>query len=123
MRRKAAGLSGACRSNNGLGGGGDGATAEQAGDQAEQSAERGAAWVAQAARLPARGELGGEQRAVAQLMRGELVDLRKQIGRGPARQSPLRTIEADRAILAGMIDSQHEVAQCLTGPRRATSGV
>jgi hypothetical protein len=66
-----------------------------------------AAAPAHAARL----KLGREAGAVATLMRQKIFELGDHLGCAPPREPDLRGVDADRAMLAGMVDLHHPVAE------------
>jgi hypothetical protein len=59
---------------------------------------------------PASSQLGFEQGSVALLVRHEVLDIFDHFRCTPSREPALRPGDADRAVLAGMVNLQHAFA-------------
>lgn len=96
------------------GGRGDRLATEKTGDEPEDRPSKPAQVITAAPRDTSRVELGQEAGPVALLMVAEVSELVDEIGCAPASGGDLRGIDADGAMLPGMIDLHHAVGKAFT---------
>ena len=97
-----------------LNGGGsrcNGVFSQQAGDQAQRKASTGAQPVTAATGAPSPSQLRLEQSAMAAFVRAEFNEFIDHTGCGDPGHQDLARIDADRAVLARMVDLDDAVAQ------------
>ncbi len=95
-------------------GGGNGTPSKQPGHTAKRPTAQSAKMIASAAAQSPSFQLFGEGRPMGSLMLAEMVKLDHQIRCSPASEKSLGGVDADCAMLAGVIDLHHPVAECLT---------
>ena len=94
--------------------GGDRAPSQQARDRTERKPANRAKMVAAAAAQSASIEHGLESGAMAQFMIAEMAQFIRQVGGSPSSDPYLGGVNADRAMLSGVVDLHHPVAERFT---------
>ena len=96
---------------HGHGGGNDSLAPASPGKQAQHQPAKAAQPVAAAASVASPLQLGLEHRAVAALVGEEFTELTHHAGGKQPRHKQLAAVDTDRAMLTGVVDFDHAVAQ------------